>query len=208
MPYNISRMANKPKRTWQTNYPYLLVIGGFIGLAASFTLTLEKIALLKDAGHQLSCSLNPVLSCLNVINSHEASAFGFPNPLIGLMGFSVVITVGMGMLAGARYKKWFFKGLLMASTLALVFIHWLIFITLYHIGALCLYCMIVWSVTVPIFWYTLLYCLDQGFIQLPGSLKKVTSFARRHHLDIVLAWYVLVIAVIIQRFWYYWSTLL
>lgn len=201
-------MVSKAKRTWQINYPYILIVGGLIGLAASFVLTLEKIALLKDASHKLSCSINPVLSCLNVINSHEASAFGFPNPFIGLVGFSVVTTIGMGMLAGARYKQWFFKGLLIASTLALVFIHWLIFITLYHIGALCLYCMIVWSVTAPIFWYTFLYCLDQNIIQLPGSLKKVVSFAYRHHLDIVVGWYVIIIALILQRFWYYWSSLI
>ena len=32
----------------------------------------------------------------------------------------------------------------------MVFIHWLIFQSLYRIGALCPYCMVVWAVTIPL----------------------------------------------------------
>lgn len=201
-------MASKKKRTLQQNFPWVLVLGGFAGLAAAFILTLEKIALLKDPAHQLSCSLNPVLSCGNIIMSPEASAFAFPNPFIGLIGFSVVITVGMGMLAGANYKAWFFRGLQLGSLFGLGFIHSLIFESLYDIGALCLYCMIVWTVTVPIFWYTLLYNLREGHLPTPSSLKGVVAFAQRHHIDILITWYVVVILLILQRFWYYWQTLI
>lgn len=194
---------------FQAKYlPWILIVGGGAGLLASIVLTLEKFAILENPEHHLSCSLNPVLSCGSIITSNQASAFGFPNPMLGLSGFAIVITIGVGILAGAKYKKWFWQGLNLASLLAVLFIHWLIYQSLYSLQALCIYCMVVWSVTMPIFWYTTLYNLENGNIKTPASLQKLVSFARKHHLDILIAWYVIVIALIIQNFWYYWSTLI
>ena len=189
-------------------YPYLLVIAGVIGMIAAFILTMEKMALLKDPSFQPSCNINPVLSCGSIIRTPQASAFGFPNPFIGLAGYAVVITVGMGLLAGAKFKRWFWLGLQAGTVLGLVFVHWLAYESLYDIGALCIYCMIVWVVTIALFWYTLLYNLREGTIKLPKSLQKAGYFAQRHHLDILIAWYVIFILLILNRFWYYWSTLL
>ena len=52
---------------------------------ASLTLTVEKIELLIDPSYVPSCSINPVLSCGSVMVTHQASVFGFPNPLIGIV---------------------------------------------------------------------------------------------------------------------------
>lgn len=196
------------KRTLSQNLPWVLAVGASIGLLAAFVLTLEKIALLKDPAHQLSCSINPVLSCGSIIASPEAGAFGFPNPLIGLVGFAVVITVGMALFAGATFKRWFWRGLELGTLLGIIFCHWLIYQSLYDIGALCLYCMVVWAVTWPIFWYTTLYNLREGHIPTPKGCRKVVAFAQKHHADILVAWYVLVIVLILENFWYYWKTLI
>lgn len=187
---------------------WILVVGGFLGLLAAFILTLEKIALLKDPAHQLSCSLNPVLSCGPIIMSDQASAFGFPNPLIGLVSYTIVITVGMAIFAGANFKRWFWLGLQAGTIFGAAFIHWLAFESLYRLNALCLYCMVVWTVTLPMFWYTTLYNLQQGHIKTPDVLKPVVAFASKHHLDILIAWYLLFILAILVRFWDYWQTVL
>lgn len=193
---------------FQRYYPYLLVIASVIGLIAAFILMMEKVSLLKDPSFQPSCNINPVLSCGSIIRTPQAEAFGFPNPIIGLIGFSVVLTVGMALLAGAKFKRWFWLGLQAGTIFGLVFIHWLAYESLYAIGALCIYCMIVWTITIPLFWYTLLYNLRAGHIKLPKSLQKVGYFAQKHHVDILVAWYVVFIALILNRFWYFWSTLL
>ena len=186
---------------------WIYVVGGALGLAAAFVLTLEKIELLKDPAHQLSCSLNPVLSCGSIIGSDQASAFGFPNPFIGIAGFSVVITIGMAIFAGAKFKKWFWQGLQIGSLLGVIFVHWLIHESLYEIGALCLYCMLVWSVTMPIFWYTTLRNINEGDLIMVKS-ESLKKFIFDHHLDILVSWYVIVIVLILVRFWYYWSTVI
>jgi uncharacterized membrane protein len=192
----------------QTRLAWILSVGGLLGIIAAFVLTLEKIALIKDPAHQLSCSLNPVLSCGPIIGSEQASAFGFPNTLIGLVSFGVIVTIGMALFAGAQFKRWFWLGLQGGVIFGLLFVHWLAYESLYDLNALCLYCMLVWSVVLPIFWYTTLYNLRTGIIAVPTSLKRTVTFAQQHHLDILIGWYLLFVVAILVRFWDYWQTLL
>lgn len=187
--------------------PYILLVGGIIGIFCSGMLTLEKIELLKHPTVQLNCDLNPIVACGPVINKPQASAFGFPNPFIGLVGFAVVATIGAGLLAGATFKRWFWLGLQLGATFGVGFITWLQFQSIFRIGALCPYCMVVWAVTIPIFWYTLLYNLRQKNIKLSKKYDTVIDFLQRHHLDLLIVWYLIIIAVILQHFWFYWSTL-
>ena len=72
-----------------------LTVGGAIGLAAAFTLAVDKYRILEDPTYQPSCNLNPVLSCGSVMITDQAQAFGFPNPLIGLVAFAIVVTIGV-----------------------------------------------------------------------------------------------------------------
>ena len=137
-----------------------------------------------------------------------ASAFGFPNSFLGLAGFAVVICVGMALLAGASFKRWFWQGLQVGVTLGLAFIIWLFFQSVYRIGALCPYCMVVWSATIPIFWYVTLYNLREGHIKTPARLGRLVAFTQRHHGDILLVWFGVIIALILNHFWYYWKTLI
>lgn len=183
--------------------PWLLVVGGAVGLVAAFTLTLEKIALLRDPSYVPTCSINPILSCGSVMTKPQAEAFGFPNPLLGVVGFAVVVTVGMALLGGARLPRWFWLGLQAGVTFGAVFVHWLIYQSLYVIGALCPYCMAVWAVTIPIFWYVTLHNLA-GVPRLRGLVRRVTNY----HAVWLTVWFIAVLTLIGVRFWAYWSTLL
>ncbi|MEU6782835.1 vitamin K epoxide reductase family protein [Nonomuraea angiospora] len=181
--------------------PRLLLVGGLIGLVASFVLTVEKIALLKDPAYVPSCSINPVLSCGSIMRTPQAELFGFPNPLLGTAGFAIVTTVGAALLAGARPGRWFWLGLQAGVTAGAVFIHWLIFQSLYVIGALCPYCMVVWAVTMPIFWYVSLH-------NLSGASSRPRRSLTEYHTVTLTVWYLAILTLIGIRFWSYWSSLL
>lgn len=198
---------NTTKPSLQNTYPYLLVVGGILGLLSAVMLTIEKIELLKNPGQVLGCDLNPVVACGPVINTPQASAFSFPNPIIGLIGFSAIITIGMAILAGAKFKRWFWLGLQVGTLFGVFFVSWLQYQTLYSIGALCPYCMLVWLATIPIFWYTLLYNLREGNL-FADKYQSTKAFMLRHHGDILLVWFLIIIGLILNRFWYYWSTLI
>ncbi|WFE53129.1 vitamin K epoxide reductase family protein [Micromonospora sp. WMMD1155] len=182
---------------------WVLAVGGAIGAAAALTLTIEKINLLTDPSYRPSCSINPILSCGSVMATPQAAAFGFPNPLIGIVGFSVVTTIGVAVLAGARLPRWFWLGLQLGATFGVGFVHWLIFQSLYRIGALCPYCMVVWIVTIAIFWYVTLHNVhqEQMFASRGAALL-------RYHTVVLTAWYVVIVALIGEQFWFYWRTLL
>ncbi|HEY6574208.1 MAG TPA: vitamin K epoxide reductase family protein, partial [Mycobacterium sp.] len=128
-----------------------ILIAGVVGLAAALTLTIEKIEILINPDYVPSCSINPVLSCGSVMVTPQASAFGFPNPLIGIVSFTVVVVTGVLAVANVRLPRWYWAGLATGTLLGVAFIHWLIFQSLYRIGALCPYCMAVWAVTIPLF---------------------------------------------------------
>lgn len=185
----------------------VLTIGGAIGLLAAFTLTVEKITLLKDPSYSPSCSINPVLSCGSVMTTPQAEVFGFPNPLLGVAGFAVVTTLGVVLLTGAVLPRWMWWGLQAGVVFGVVFVHWLIFQSLYRIDALCPYCMAVWTVMVPVFWYTTVHILTRGYLPVPDGVRRSATAVAGFHGVVLTAWYLIIIVLILQRFWLYWTTL-
>jgi uncharacterized membrane protein len=140
------------------------------------------------------------------MESKQANAFGFPNPFIGIVGFSIVTATGMAILAGAsKLKRWYWLGLQAGTVFGVAFIHWLFFQSVYRIGALCPYCMVVWVMTITLFWYVTLYNVQTGVIKLRGQLQQIGFFLRRHHLDILLVWFLVIAFFILKRFWYYYG---
>lgn len=186
----------------------ILVVCGLIGFTASADLAIEKVHLLKDPSYEPSCNLSPLLSCGSVMVTPQAEAFGFPNPFIGVAGFAIVTTVGMALLAGAQFKRWFWLGLQTGTVFGVGFVTWLQYQSIYNIGALCPWCMVVWTVTIPIFLYVTLYNLRERHIASQGRWRVMSVFLQRHHANILLIWYAIILLAILTHFWYYWSTLL
>lgn len=189
----------------KTVFPWLLVVAGVIGVFASLMLSIERIDGLKNPHYVPVCNLNPIFSCSTVSGSNQAEAFGFYNPLLGLAGYAAVATVGVALLAGARFKRWFWLAVQAGMLFAVGFVTWLQFETLYRIGALCLFCMITWAVTIPAFWYTTMYNLDEGHLKPSTRLKPAIAFIRRHHGDILVVWLLIIIGLVLKRFWYYFG---
>ncbi|MFB7619431.1 vitamin K epoxide reductase family protein [Kitasatospora sp. NPDC056181] len=201
--------SHAPARTYGAGRPFalLLLIGGAVGLFASAVLTLDKIRLLKDPSYVPNCNINPIISCGSIMRSDQAEAFGFPNSLLGLVGFGVVVTIGAGLLAGAAYRRWFWLGLQAGTVFGIGFVTWLMYQALYRIGALCPYCMVVWAAMIPLFWYTTLHNLRTGVIPVGRRLRPAVREAARYHWVVPALWYAVIVLLILNRFWYYWSTL-
>jgi uncharacterized membrane protein len=177
-----------------------ILIAGVVGLIAAFTLTVEKIDILIDPSYVPSCSINPVLSCGSVMVTDQASVFGFPNPLIGIVAFTLVVVTGVLALAKVALPQWYWIGLAIGSLLGAAFVHWLIFQSLYRIGALCPYCMGVWAVTIPLFVVAAgiaVQPITNGFVRVLYTWRW----------SLVAVWFTALILLILARFWDYWSTL-
>ena len=195
-----------PNLSLKRALPYILIIGGIVGIYCAFVLSQDKLRLIENPSLQLDCSINPVIACGNVIKSAQAHAFGFPNPFLGLAGYAAVLTIGVAMTAGARFKRWFWILVEAGLLFAVAFLAWLLFQSLYSIHGLCPYCLAVDAVTIPMFWYVTLYNIDQKNIRLPtGKAQKAYGWVRRHHLDLLVLSFLLIIAWIIKHFWYYYG---
>jgi uncharacterized membrane protein len=181
-----------------------VLIAGVIGLFASMTLTVEKVQILLNPLYIPSCNLNPVLSCGSVMATPQASLLGFPNPLIGITSFTVVVVSGVLAVAKVSLPQWYWMGLSAATALGAGFVHWLIFQSLYRIGALCPYCMVVWAITIPL----LVVVASIAFRPVyENGESAVAQTLYRWRWSITALWFTAVLLLILTRFWDYWSTL-
>jgi uncharacterized membrane protein len=182
-----------------------VLIAGAVGLVSSATLTVEKIDILLNSSYVPSCNLNPIISCGSVMITPQASVLGFPNPLLGIVAFTVVLVAGVLSVAKVAIPQWFWASLAAGLLVGAVFVHWLIYQSLYRIGALCPYCMVVWAMTI-----TLLVVVTS--IAVRPVLESRDSTAARllyqWRWSITALWFTAVFLLIMVRFWDYWSTLL
>ena len=177
----------------------LLAIGGAIGLLSAAILIIDKVTFLQNEADgvstALSCDLNAFVSCGGVINTDEASVFGFPNPLMGVTGFAIVMTLGVLMVARVRLPAFIWLGLQAGAVFGIGFVTWLQSQSIYDIQKLCPWCMVVWTVMIPIFvWLT----ARNLRVFLPGN--PVSRFVGDWTLLINILWYVAVISAIWFQF--------
>ncbi len=200
------------KTSWLDRwYPRILLVLAVIGFVASFVLTLEKIAIIKNPQHHLSCSINPLLSCGPIITSPQASAFGFPNPIIGLFAFSVLICVAITMMAGAvvdKTKQWYWRLFVAGHLFGLGFVLWLIHEAVFELKALCIYCMVAWAVTFALNWYGYLWLSSTGRLVVTGVGRQLRDWGLRNHLGVLFLSYLAVFAVILLQFRDYFESFL
>ncbi|MBG6057564.1 putative membrane protein [Cryobacterium sp. MP_M3] len=172
-----------------------LIIGGLIALTAAFLLTLDKIHILEDPQAQLSCNFSVLVGCSTNLGSWQGAIFGFPNPLIGLIGWTVVITIGAGILAGARFARWFWIGLNVGVTGAIALVVWLMGQSFFVLDVLCPWCMVTWVVTIPVFLAVTLHNLTEGNLPAPAAVRRLASGAYSWIVVITIGCYLVAAAI-------------
>lgn len=180
----------------------VMLLGGLAALTAAFVLTLEKFHLYEDPNAILSCSINIVLNCTTVMQTWQSQVFGFPNMVIGLMAYSVVVTMALAGLVGVKFPRWWLIKANIGFLLGLTFSYWLFFQSVYDIQVLCPWCLIVTTATTLIFSSMLHFNLKQNTF---GLSKKVNDRVQRflsggYHQMIVLSWIALMVVLVVLKF--------
>jgi len=160
----------------------------------------ERVKLLLDPEYTLNCDVNPLISCGSVMDSWQASLLGFPNPLLGVAGFVAPIAVGVAILAGARFDRWFWWGFLTGVTGAFIFVHWLFDQAVFQIGALCPWCMLVWLVVIPMWWVFLIWSVKSGVLTNKPGVQRFAAAVWPFTWVIVLANLVAIMVAILVQF--------
>lgn len=181
------------------NVAWVLLVCGVIGLAASFSLTLEYLHKLQAPDEALLCDINPFVTCGPAMQSWAGSILGFPNIIIGLVCFAVTITIAMGTFAGARFKPWFWIGFQIGLVGAAALITFLQWFSVMQLAKLCLWCMIIWAGTIPLVTIGTVFNLAQGHLGRGG--ERVGRAIAPYTWAIVAIWYVAVIGFIFAGMW-------
>ncbi len=169
-----------------------MAAGGVIGLVASFLETLEYQEILKNAHAQLVCNLNSVFSCGNVLNAWQSKIFGFPNSMLCMVFFTVMLSAGLigvtGGVLGRKLRLWL-HGI---ATFFLCFALWFMWESTFKVQALCILCVFCFSGLLTINWAWLRTNVDD----LPMSKRRREQLraAIRQGLD-TFAWLVLAIVI-------------
>lgn len=168
-------MPTRLSHTRPTALAVWLIIAGIVGWFAAFSLTVEKFHLLQNPGAAASCDFSLVVQCGANLNSWQGSVFGFPNPILGLTGWVAPIVVGVAVLAGARFARWFWWCFWAGIAFAFGFVIWLISQSIYSLGTLCPWCMVTWAVTIPTFYAVTLHLLRSGIVPLPQKARDAAA---------------------------------
>lgn len=189
--------------TLRASYWVLLAFAS-TALISAFTLSVEKIHLLKNPDAVLSCSFNVILNCAGVMNTWQASVFfGIPNMYFGLVAFPVIIAVAVAALwGGAKYKKGFLLAMNIGILLGTIFAYWLFYNSLYAIQILCPWCLVVtFSCTMMLAASTHISLRENVFKLSEKANEKVQKFLKSgFHQLIVASWVVLNIALVFIQF--------
>lgn len=160
------------RRISDRGFGWTLVVLGAVAFVAAMALTIEKFLKLENPDHQASCSINIFLDCAAAMGSSQGSIFGFPNQLIGIFAFTVVIVSGVVVLAGAKLPAWYWRALLVCTTLGMAMIVFLMYTSIHTLGRLCPYCMVVWAMMIPLWWYQIVRGVQERYIPASEGLRQ------------------------------------
>ena len=181
------------------DYPKSLVLLSTVGLVAAFWQATERIQMLKFPGENLSCNLNPVVDCGSVLNNRLAAVFGPPNAFIGMVAFLFLLSFGLQRLNGGHWNKIVSKISISLSLIMFLFSAWFFAVSLYSIGKICIFCIFIWLVSVPIGIYGLKdYCENSD--NLSNNQKIVKKFLTRNHSNVLIFVYALMLTLFLLRF--------
>lgn len=180
----------------------IMLVGGILALMAAFILTIEKFHLLENPEVALSCSFNLVVNCATVMQTPQASVFGFPNSMIGLMAFPVIILIATLGLWKVQFPKLFLKLTNVGYLLGTVFAYWLFFQSVYVIQVLCPWCLFVTFSTTLILASMTHYNLRYNTFGFNKKANEhIQNFLKKgYHTVVVVSWLVLLTCLVFIKF--------
>jgi uncharacterized membrane protein len=180
----------------KNNYLALVVcIFAIAGFGAAFTLSVEKIALIKDSSHVASCSVNALFNCTTVMKTTHAELFGFPNSFTGIAGYAMAFVAGLFFIQNRKLNKFLTWFTTILTFLAFCISYYWLYLSAYVIGAFCPWCLISTTSATSIFFAIItIHLYENNF----GFVSKKHEFYKRKidgqwNVGLTIIWYVAVI---------------
>jgi uncharacterized membrane protein len=193
------KKLSSSKTRQKISYPKILVFGSLVGLIASFWQATERIFMLKNPGSELSCNLSPVVDCGSVLGDKYAAIFGPPNAFIGMVVFTLLLAFGLQRISGGSWSKLVAKLAVIFSIIIFIFSVWFYLVSVYVIGKICIFCIFIWTVSMPIGIYGLKDYLENKK-RLSGIQLSISKFLNKHHFTILVVIYATLVTLFLLEF--------
>lgn len=185
------------KASQQRIYYGIIAAASTLGLAASFLQLLDKLAYLKNPSVNLICNVSSVFNCSNVLEAWQSSVFGFPNSIMCMVFFTIVLGVALAGATGSGINKWLRLIMHFFALFFLGFGAWYIWQSIYVIGSICIYCTIC---------YTAVILMNFAWVRLnvadmPYSKKKQKLVDRNWDLVFWILWLSVFVVMMITKFY-------
>jgi len=182
-------------------FSYML-FSSLLSLVASFVLSVDAIALAQNADAALGCNINEVISCGKVGVTWQANLLGFPNAFLGLIAEPVVITIAVASLGKVKFPRWFMFAAQIVYTIGLVFAYWLFYQSMFHINALCPWCLLVTLSTTLVFTSLTHVNIRDNNLYLSPRLHSGLQAALRMGVDalVITLWLAFLVAAVVLKY--------
>ena len=200
----MSELFERVHRFRQSNgwiFGYML-FSSLISLTASFVLSVDALELARNPGADLACNINSVISCGTVGATWQANLLGFPNAYLGLIAEPVVITIAVASLAKVKFPRGFMLAAQIVYGLGFVFAYWLFYQSMFHINALCPWCLLVTLSTTLVFSSLTHVNIRDNNLFLPPRVQNALASGLRMGLDglIVVLWLTFIVLAILLKY--------
>lgn len=200
----MTELVDRVHRFRQSNnwiFGYML-FSSLVSLVASFVLSVDAIELAQNADAVLGCNINEVISCGKVGVTWQANLFGFPNAFLGLVAEPVVITIAVASLGGVKFPRWFMFAAQVVYTVGLVFAYWLFYQSMFHINALCPWCLLVTLSTTLVFTSLTHVNIRDNNLYLPTRVNDALKSALRMGVDalVITLWMAFLITAVVVKY--------
>ena len=189
----------RQSNTWIFSY---MLMSSLISLIASLVLSIEAIALAENKNAALACNINEVISCGKVGITWQANLFGWPNAFLGLIAEPVVITIAVASLGKVKFPRWFMFSAQVVYTIGLGFAYWLFYQSMFHINALCPWCLLVTLSTTLVFTSLTHVNIRDNNLFLSERLHRTLTAGLRMGIDalVITLWLVFLVASIVLKY--------
>ena len=113
-------------------------------------LLITELHHLSNPDAALSCDINPLVGCGSSLMTWQAHLLGFPNSAIGLAAFSALATAAVLLATGSTVTRLAWRVIAIGAVGGLGMVAFFVTTSVTGLGALCPYCMVIWSMTMII----------------------------------------------------------
>ena len=157
-----------------TGTAILWIVLSLVAWTVSFLLYLEYVGQLTDAEPAISCDISPLVTCGPNLLSPAGNLLGFSNSILGIVLFLGPIYAAIGALASpGGMRVWYWRVFAVFVLGGYMFVHVLAWRSVFEFGSLCPWCMLVWLMTIPLFWSVLSWTLRAGIWGSPRRAGEV-----------------------------------